>query len=193
MWRLNALSGWILYHDSVLVIVCRFTSLRTLWSAVIKSPNFSARGRAPPVRLLQEPLWFWFSSRLRNFGLLGSEYKYCASWMPLSQDVPNLIPCGCTKLCVHQVSGDRTSLLDAISSLRSGTEHEDELEASRTSFLDAISASLLNESCDGGVEDETLQELVANPGTTRGTKLSVLQIILFSSLVNRGFWPLVHS
>ena len=31
-------------------------SLRALWSAVIKSPNFSARGRASPVRLLQEAL-----------------------------------------------------------------------------------------------------------------------------------------
>ena len=50
-------------------------------------------------------------------------------------------------------------LLGAVSSLRSNTEPEDELEAGRTSFLDAISASLLNESCDGDVEDETLPEL----------------------------------
>ena len=83
--------------------------------------------------------------------------------------------------------GDRTSLLDAISSLRSITEPEDELEAGRTSFLDAISACLLKQPCDGDVEDETLSELVDNPGTTRGTKLSVFQIILFLSLVNRGF------
>ena len=33
-----------------------FPSLRTLWSAVIKSPNSSARGRASPVRLLQGAL-----------------------------------------------------------------------------------------------------------------------------------------
>ena len=51
----------------------------------------------------------------------------------------------------------------------------------------AISASLVNESCDGDVEDETLSELEDYPGTTRGTKLSVLQIILFPSLVNLGF------
>ena len=31
-------------------------SFRTLWSTVIKSPNFSARGRAPPVRLLRGAL-----------------------------------------------------------------------------------------------------------------------------------------
>ena len=84
------------------------------------------------------------------------------------------------------ISGDCTSLLDARSSLRSHTEL-DELEAGRTSSLDASSASLLNESCDGNVEDEPLSGLVDNPGTTRATKFSVLQIILFPSLVNRGF------
>ena len=88
---------------------------------------------------------------------------------------------------------DCTSLLDASSSLRSNIELEDELEAGRTSSLGACSASLLNESCDSDVPDEPLSGLVDNPGTTRGTKLSVLQITLFPSLVNRGFWPLTHS
>ena len=37
------------------------------------------------------------------------------------------------------------------------------------------------------VDDELLPELVDNPGTTRGTKLSVLHTIVFPSLVNRGF------
>ena len=46
----------------------------------------------------------------------------------------------------------------------------------------SISASLLDESCDCDVEDGTFSELVDNPGTTRDTKLSVLQIILFPSL-----------
>ena len=69
-------------------------------------------------------------------------------------------------------------------SLRSNTEPEDELEAA----LDkACSASLLNDFCDSDVEDELLPELADNPGTTRGTKLSVLQIILFTFLVSRGF------
>ena len=85
------------------------------------------------------------------------------------------------------ISGDCTSLRDAGSSLCSNTELEDELEAGRTSSLDACSASLLNESCNGDVEDEPLSGLVDNPGTTRGTKLSVLQITLFPSLINRGF------
>ena len=44
-----------------------------------------------------------------------------------------------------------------------------------------------NESCDSDAEDELLPELTDSPGTTRGTKLSVLQIIVFPSLVNCGF------
>ena len=59
----------------------------------------------------------------------------------------------------------------AIPSLRSNTGLEDELD----------------ESCGGDVEDEALPELVDNPGTTRGTKLSVLHMIIIPSLVNRGF------
>ena len=70
---------------------------------------------------------------------------------------------------------DRTSFLDAISPLRSNTEPEDDLEACRI-------PSLLNESSDGDVEDETLSELVDNPGRTRGTKLSVFQMLLFPYL-----------
>ena len=82
--------------------------------------------------------------------------------------------------------GGSHQIPEASSSLRSNTEPEDELEAGRMLFPAAISTSLLHESCDGDVEDETLPELADNPGTTRGTKLSVLQITLFPSLVNRG-------
>ena len=47
---------------------------------------------------------------------------------------------------------------------------------------------LKTKSCDVDVDDELLPELVDNLGTTRGTKLSVLQNnSVFSSLVNRGF------
>ena len=77
------------------------------------------------------------------------------------------------------ISGDCTSLLDASSSLRSNTELEDELEAGRTSSLDACSASLLNESCDVDVEVEPLSGLVDNPGTTGGTKFSVFELDSF--------------
>ena len=61
----------------------------------------------PEVELRQcffckETLSFWFASRLRNFGLLESEFKYCASLIliliPLSQDVPNLSPEKCVRV-----------------------------------------------------------------------------------------------
>ena len=71
----------------------------------------------------------------------------------------------------------------ASSSLRSNTESEDELAAAV--LPDAGDASGPNDSGDGVVEDELLSELTDNPGTTRGTKLSVLQIILFP------FWLIV--
>ena len=46
-------------------------SLRTLWSAVIKSPNFSARGTTPPLRLLHGALVILVLlqiSQFRSFG-----------------------------------------------------------------------------------------------------------------------------
>ena len=48
----------------------------------------------------KDHLSFWLASRLRNFGLLGSEYKYRASLIliPLSYDVPNLSPEKCVRV-----------------------------------------------------------------------------------------------
>ena len=51
---------------------------------------------------------------------------------------------------------------------------------------DATDASGPNDSGDGVVEDELLSELTDNLGTTKGTKLCVLQIILFPFGFNRG-------
>ena len=42
----------------------------------------------------------------------------------------------------------------------------------------------MDKSCDVDVDDELLPEHVDSRGTTRGTKLSVLQTIVFSSLVD---------
>ena len=58
-----------LFRDSQL-------SLRTLWSAVIKSPKFSSRGTTPPMRLLHGALVILSSGRSRSVGLEGSEYKH---------------------------------------------------------------------------------------------------------------------
>ena len=64
---------WWLFRDSR-------PSLRILCSGVVKSPNFSARGIDPSLRLLHGTLVICgFSSRCRNFSLWWSEYKYCAS------------------------------------------------------------------------------------------------------------------
>ena len=50
-----------------------------------------------------------------------------------------------------------------------------------------------DKSCNVDVEDELLPGVADNPGTTRGTKLSVSQNIVFPSLFKSGFWPLTHS
>ena len=57
---LNPLSGNILNNDSVRVIV--------LWFIIL----------IEDFVICKAPLSFKFASRLRNLGLLGSEYKYCA-------------------------------------------------------------------------------------------------------------------
>ena len=59
--RLNPLSSKFLIH----------TPRSRLYDQLfIKSPNFSARGRASPIRLLQ-------GARRRNLGILRSEQKLC--------------------------------------------------------------------------------------------------------------------
>ena len=60
--------------------LCRdsLSSLRLVWSAVIKSPKCSALGTTVPVRLLEEALVLLSSSKCHNFGLSGSEKRYCA-------------------------------------------------------------------------------------------------------------------
>ena len=84
--RLNPSCGKILNHYSVSVIVPWFTSL-------IEDLEIS-RYQVTKLFLLEvelrqcvfckEQLSFLFASRYRNFGFWWSEYKYCASLMPLS-------------------------------------------------------------------------------------------------------------
>ena len=76
------------------------------------------------------------------------------------------------------------SFPELVSSLRPNTESEDELAAAV--FPGARGAYGPNDSGDGVIEDELLPELTDNPGTTRGTQLSVLQVLLFGLWVNRG-------
>ena len=71
--------------------------------------------------------------------------------------------------------------LSAASPLRSSAGLGDVLE------------DVLDESCGGDVEDEAVPEFDDSPGTTRGTKFSVLHSFFFPCLVNRGCLPLDHS
>ena len=41
--------------------------------------------------------------------------------------------------------------------------------------------------------DEDAEDELDKPGTTIGTKFSVLQIIRIPFLMRCGFWPLIHS
>ena len=54
--------------------------------------------------------------------------------------------------------------------------------------LDDVLVDVLDESCDGDVEDE-----LDNPGTTIHTKFSVLHKMFFPCLVHHGCLPLTHS
>ena len=103
-------------------------SLRTLWSAVVKSPKFSARGTTPPLRLLQWVsviLVLWQISQFRSFGkwletlclpksaLLASVGSKDDPWEELA----------CESLCSGTLSSTRFSLwiLAAIPVFRNGT------------------------------------------------------------------------
>ena len=59
-----------LFRDSQL-------SLRTLWSTVVKSQKFTARGAG--LCLLHGALYFWSVYKSRNFGLQGNVYKTLCS------------------------------------------------------------------------------------------------------------------
>ena len=91
-----------LFRDSQL-------SLRTLWSAVIKSPKFSARSTAPPVRLLHGSLLMlvlWQISHFRSFGewvstlCLPKSAHLVSAWEELA----------CESLCSRTLSSTSCSL-----------------------------------------------------------------------------------
>ena len=122
--RLNQLSGKILYYESVLVIVS--------WFGLCDQPLSSHQTFRHEVELRQclfckEPLLFWFSSIRRNFGLSGSEYKYCTSLisLPLSLDVVDLIPENCVRM---------QAILCLSDSLWSPGTNKEDLPAGRPKF-----------------------------------------------------------
>ena len=163
----------------------------------------------PEVELRQcvfckEPLSFWFASRLRNFGLMGSEYNYCASLILIfdfdttfvwraefeSWEVCTACNSVSSRLFVnssnHWWKSRKLSSESRLPSLvlflcwvsEGDPHHHRGASSSHRSW-----AGLVDDiSCDVDVDDELLPELVDNLGTTRGTKL-----------VKRGFWPMTHS
>ena len=207
--RLNPLSGKIL-HESVPVIC--------LW---IRIPHEGLCDRQLSSHQTFCPKWSFASasSARSNFGLSGSEYKCYASsivttfvgcsesesWemcAGASTSVSSRLSVKLLTKIGRYANGSFTSFLTllrdscpsalvACSSLRSNTEPGDELDAPL--LPDAWSACCLNDSCGSDVEDDLLPELTDNPGKTRGTKLSVLQMMFFPFLLKRGSWPLTHS
>ena len=147
----------------------------------------------------KEPLSFWFASRLRLVGLLGSEYKHCAAkiLIPLSQDVPNLSPEKCVR--VHAILCPPDCLLTPPTTeehLANGRPHLDCHHFFCFGFLSVIRTTLVELVRHSALE---LDFLKTNPAmsmlttncsknwSTRGTKLSVLHTIVFPSLVKGGF------
>ena len=93
--------GKMLYHDSAPLIV----SLRTLWSAVIKSPNFSARGRASPVRLLQEDfvIFLLAISVFRKVSTNTVPPRFCYHFHRMCRVWFQRIACVCRQFCIYQI------------------------------------------------------------------------------------------
>ena len=140
--RLHPLSGKILYHDSVPVVVCRFAFI--IQDFVIcryqVTKHFCSR-------------WsFASASSARGFRYFCSQADVAISVFGLS-----FVKDSCPSFPV------------ASSSLRCNTESEVELAAAV--LPDATDASGPNDSGDGEVEDELLSELTDNPGTTWGNKI----------------------
>ena len=196
-------------------------SLRTLWSAVIKSPKISARSTAPPMRLLHGTLVIlvlWQISQLPSSGMW---YKHCAYPIPLLLAVLKVFREKNWKrlgVLEHFHPPDRAwtpvaFLTDYATSFlvqprcrhfymgfRFLLVHACDRFPCTSSLvpsplLDAGYSVGVTVSCDEDVrevgEDE-VEELVDGPGTTRCTWFAVLQLIFLPFLMRCGFWPLVQ-
>ena len=164
------------------------SSLNTLWSDVIKSSSFSARGTASPVRLLQRALVILVrkqTSQFRSFG----KWVWTLCFLDFDATVVGRSEPESWEMCADagtfvssRLSVNGHPNLDCHSSFYfcfwvSGL--------SRTSsplllrhfalVLDLEMYIKMNLTSPGGdVEDDLAPELDDNPGTTRGTKFSVM-------------------
>ena len=160
----------------------------------------------PEVELRQcvfckEPLSLWLASRLRNFVFFFGKWVSMLCFLDFDTTFVRRAEPESWELCAD--AGNSTSSgLSVNPSNHSGRFRKRSSESRLPSLLlflfwvflrwsvplawsfsslrsDAGLEDELDESCGGDVEDESLPELVANPGTTRGTKLSVLHFIVF--------------
>ena len=163
---------------------------------LLNHQTFLHEARLSPVRFLQGALVILFSSRRRNFGHSESENYHCASSIlfPLLQDGASLVS---TRLSFKSTNQNGRSAKGSSAFFLSSLflfwfwifrDSCPSLLVAWTwrwprcsSVSRGLAASFLSDSCDCDVEDELPPELVENPGTTRGTKLSVLQTLLFPS------------
>ena len=237
--------GWILWMEKS----CNTTayrwlfrnsqlSLKTLWSAVIKSPKFAAWGTVPPLRLLHGALVILVRLQISQFRSLGKwVWTLClpkssrlfvigskeTSWEELAWEPPCYGISSSTKFSLNSCSHSPfhrgflflvwislawiSSGFPDLSSTNSdtGTGEVSLLVASSRSRT-GISLTVGEEgedeeddeewlSCFIGVleVDEDAEEELVKPGTTIGTKFSVLEIFRIPSLRRCGFWPLIHS
>ena len=209
---LNPLSGKILNNDSVSVIVPWFTLLRGPCDQPLSShQTFLLEVELRQCVFCKEPLSFYFASRLRNFSLLGKwVWTLCllnfdTTFVGRSESESWEV---CAGACTSASS--RLSVNSSNHSERSRKRSSESRFSSRLLYLFWVFegdphhsrgagssirswGGIVDKSCNADVDDELLPDLVDNPGTTRGTKMPVLHIIVFPSLVNRGFWPLTHS
>ena len=119
-WEVFVLHGYDWVHwvaKSCTTTACRFRdsqfSLRTLWSAVIKSPKFSARGTTLPIRLLHGALVILVLRQISQFRSCG---KYVQTLrLPNSAFLTGSQDCSweelaCESLCSGTLSSTRFSL-----------------------------------------------------------------------------------
>ena len=172
------------------------SSKRTLWFVVIKSPNFSARGTSSPVRLLQGALVILARKHTSQFRSFGKWVKILCfrdatfvgrseseSWEMCADTSTSAISRYSVKFSSH--SGIPSPLPFPATPL---------LQSSASPLLSVFAGSNeTDRSCGGDDEEEVVVELDDSPGTTNGTKFSVLQKVWFQFLVRRGSVPLGHS
>ena len=144
-------------------------SLRTLWFAALKSPKFSARSTAPPLR-----------QNTTGLPVLYRGFRFTWCWILLASVSSGRLDLPSTEFDTY--TGEKSRSRVWISLI---VGEEDKVEEDDQEWL----------SCLKGVfeVDENPEDELDKPGTTIKTKFSVLQGIQIPFLMGCGFWPLIHS